>query len=226
MMMIDDLPPLAEDAPVLGDFFCSAGGAAMGYRRAGFRVIGFDINPQPRYPFEFHQGDAFELFETWLPRLDAVHASPPCQDWSRMALITGGNGTAWMLGETLRVLRRQPLPWVVENVEGAPLDGITLCGTSFGLKVKRHRLFESPVTMTAPRCGSHAGEMYSPAGHGDPNWRNRDQNPHLRGAGYTQRCREAMGIDWMNRDQLAQAIPPAYTHHIGEQLIKGIRNGR
>jgi DNA (cytosine-5)-methyltransferase 1 len=213
---------------LLIDFFCKAGGTSVGYSRAGFAVVGVDIEPQRNYPGEFVQMDALEAIprmrELW-PDAVAAHASPPCQGYSRMNSVHKRDYP--LLIEPVRdALQASGLPYVIENVEGAPLvDPITLCGSSFGLKVLRHRLFESNVPLSAPPCGSHVGEFYSPAGHGDPNWRHREKNPHLKGKGYTDRCRAAMGISWMNRDELAEAIPPAYTEHIGRQLYNYINGG-
>jgi len=219
--------------PRILDLFCGAGGAAMGYYRAGFDVVGVDIKPQPRYPFEFVQADALDvLHEVVLwpgPGFDyaAIHASPPCHDWSPLASVTGSDGTGELLGRTLDHLSHLALPWVVENTSRAPLTptsdlfgrhGTMLCGTMFGLKVIRHRLFETSFPVPSMTCGSHVGEFYAPAGHGDPNWKRREANPHLSGPGYADRCREAMGIEWMNRDELAQAIPPAYTEWLGAFL--------
>src|SRR6266545_1657256 len=120
--------------PRLLDLFCGAGGAAMGYSRAGFGVVGVDINPQPHYPFEFVQMDVFELpYSLLAGDYDAIHASPPCQDHS-MARNSGGlHGTGWMLGRTLELLAKEKVPWVVENVEGAVMpSAMILCGASFG----------------------------------------------------------------------------------------------
>ncbi len=221
--------------PRLLDTFCKAGGATKGYQRAGFYVVGVDIEPQPNYcGDEFHQADAIELLRyggDWLREFDAVHASPPCQDWSSLASVSGGNGTGWMLDATLAELESFPGPWVVENVEGAPLAraanlfgryGAVLCGTMFGLQVLRHRLFESNVPLDAPEHPAHVGDFYSPAGHGDPNWRHRSSDPRFHGRGYHARCSEAMGIDWMNRDELSQAIPPAYTELVGRALLASL----
>ena len=215
------------------DLFCCAGGAGMGYHRAGFEVVGVDIDPQPNYPFEFHQADAIEVLESWdLFGFDAIHASPVCHDWSPLASVTGTNGTGALLLQTLDLLPSTGLPWIVENVTGAPLPtqsdlfgrhGAVLCGTMFGLKVIRHRLFEASFPLSTPTHGSHEGEFYAPAGHGDPNWKRRDANPHLSGPGYADRCRDAMGMDWVNRDELAQAIPPAYTEWLGGLLMEHIQ---
>jgi len=205
--------------PLLLDLFCGAGGAAKGYANAGFTVVGVDIVPQRHFPFSFHQREALEFLRIHGRRFDAVHASPPCQGYSRMNHVHKREYP--LLIEPVRdLLIEVGLPYVIENVEGAPLiNPVTLCGTSFGLKVIRHRIFETNWDLTGLPCGSHEGEIYSPAGHGDPNWRNREKNPHLSGKGYTERCRRAMAIDWMNRDELAEAIPPAYTEFIGTQLL-------
>lgn len=209
--------------PLLLDLFCGAGGASAGYRLAGFDVIGVDLFPQKHYPYEFRQQDALEELDRIIMwgngRLAAIHASPPCQGYSKMNSVHKREYP--MLIEPVRdALKAIGVPYVIENVEGAPLHTpVTLCGTMFGLKVIRHRLFETNFPVNQPKCNSHVGEFYSPAGHGDPNWRHREKNPHLRGKGYTDRCRAAMGIDWMNRDELAESIPPAYTNYIGVQLM-------
>lgn len=216
--------------PRLLDLFCGAGGCTKGYQRAGFYVVGVDIEPQPNYCGDhFVQADALEyLTRPEASIFDAIHASPPCHDWSPLASVTGIDGTGALLVQTLELLPQTGRPWVVENVSNAPLPkqsdlfgrhGVVLCGTMFGLKVLRHRLFEASFPVTVPVHGSHTGEFYAPAGHGDPNSRRREANPHLRGKGYADRCREAMGVDWMSRDELAQAIPPAYTEWLGRQLL-------
>lgn len=215
---------VAAVRPLLLDLFSGAGGAAMGYHRAGFDVVGVDIAFQPHYPFEFHQADALTFP---LDGFDVIHASPPCQAYSRMNHVHKREHPE-LIEPTRVLLRSAGLPHVIENVEGAPLENpITLCGTSFGLGVIRHRLFESSVRLTAPPCDTHRPGMYAPTGHGDPNWRKHRDHPHLRGKGYTQRCRDAMGIDWrMNRDEMAESIPPAYTEWIGKQLMEAVGGQR
>ena len=211
--------------PRLLDLFCGAGGAAMGYHRAGFDVVGVDINPQPHYPFEFHQADAM----TWpLHGFDVIHASPPCQDHSTMKGFTGRtHGTGWMLASTIERLAASGQPWVVENVDGArrAMGGqwTSLCGSSFGLGVRRHRLFRSSVLLLSSPC-QHAeqGIVVGVYGHGQ----NKGARLHRHTVGLPTATvadwREAMGIDWMNRDELAQAIPPAYTEWIGAQLLEAL----
>jgi len=209
--------------PRLLDLFCGAGGAAMGYHRAGFDVVGVDICPQPRYPFEFDQGDAL----TWpLDGYDAIHASPPCQDHSAIGGRDGRHGTGWMLAATVQRVKAAGVPWIVENVVSPDVQmagwWFTLCGSSFGLKVRRHRRFGSNVLMLAPGCrhdlqGTPLG-VYGGGGHG----------PSTRpaGGGGTKARRqdyaEIMDMPWAKWPEIAQAIPPAYTAWIGAQLIEAL----
>ena len=219
--------------PRLLDLFSGAGGAAMGYHRAGFEVVGVDIKPQPNYPFEFHQADALEYP---LDGFDAVHASPPCQGYSRMRHLPWLKDRVYPL---LIVPVRERLqswggPWVIENVEDAPLQkalglfgvhGVTLCGTMFDLDVYRHRPFESSVMLSSPqhrkhRAVIHPGSMLggrADVRRGVTTWQeNGGVGGHMANI---DRARIAMGIDWMTGDELSQAIPPAYTQWIGEQLL-------
>jgi DNA (cytosine-5)-methyltransferase 1 len=206
--------------PRLLDLFCGAGGAAVGYHRAGFDVTGVDIEPQPHYPFDFHQADALTFP---LDGFDVVHASPPCQRWSTSTKRWNGRaGLHPDLIEPTRVLLRSlGVPYVIENVPGAPLiTPVRLCGSSFGLGVRRHRLFETSFPLLVPPCAhgtqppryrvyAHGRWYLSPVapvyGHGDGK------------AG--DAWGEAMQIGGMTRAELAQAIPPAYTEHIGRQLL-------
>jgi DNA (cytosine-5)-methyltransferase 1 len=184
-------------------------------------VVGVDINPQPRYPFEFHRGDAM----TWpLDGFDAIHASPPCQDHSDLSALHAEHGTGWMLAATIDRLRPLRIPWVVENVVGrtVTMDGwwFTLCGSSFGLGVRRHRRFGSSHLMLAPGCRHDLQpEPVDVTGGGGPSYTvrtdgkgGRSRKENVAGA------RVAMGIDWMARSELSQAIPPAYTEWIGGEL--------
>jgi DNA (cytosine-5)-methyltransferase 1 len=208
--------------PRLLDLFCGAGGAAMGYHRAGFEVVGVDIKQQPRYPFEFHQGDAM----AWpLDGFDVIHASPPCQRYSDLAKR---NGNAHKWPDLVRVIRyRLEGPtgahYVIENVEGAPLmDPVTLCGTMFPeLRVLRHRLFEADFPIEAPPHKPHPlvhthDKRKRHYGTTDE-WTDFVQ---VTGGGNStlEAARDAMGIDWMNKHEINEAIPPAYTEHIGRQL--------
>jgi len=196
----------------------------MGYSRAGFEVVGVDIAPQPHYPFKFVQADVFEFTSDWdyLTDFDAVHASPPCQDHSPLRHTGGLHGTGWMLDAIRRRLAAQPAPWVIENVPGATMrPDYKLCGCMLGLpRLRRERWFETSwhgFEMRAP-C-YHAGRAVTVAGHGAQGSYEFDGEGNYP----TQADRRAaMGIGWMNRDELAQAIPPAYTEHIGAQLLAAL----
>jgi DNA (cytosine-5)-methyltransferase 1 len=196
------------------DLFCGAGGAAMGYHRAGFEVVGVDIKPQKNYPFEFHQADAMTYP---LEGFDAVHASPPCQAYSVAAQGTG------RIHPDLLAKTRERLKgvWIIENVPGAPMRGdMAICGCQVKLPLRRKRYFESSVPIFAllHPC-DHRERAVSVVGHGTPSWVRKalGYNPTIK------QYREAMGIDWMNRDELSQAIPPAYTEFIGKQLMEHLK---
>lgn len=217
--------------PRLLDLFCGAGGAGMGYHRAGFAVVGVDIEPQPRYPFEFHQADALEFP---LHGFDVVHASPPCQGYSRLRHLPWLKNRTWplLIDQMRERLAATGRPWVMENVADAPLQGVTLCGQMFGLPVYRHRLFESSELLLQPRHPRHRFVI----GHGrSVNDRRKGSlnNGSARGAWGTAQAivtvaggqyrkadgERALGIDWMSKDELSQAIPPAFTEFLGRQLI-------
>lgn len=203
------------------DLFCCAGGAAMGYHRAGFEVVGVDIAPQPRYPFTFVQGDALEYVAEHGHEFDAIHASPPCQKHSTMTKRHGAavvESHPDLIEPTRQALRATGLPYVIENVPGAPVSGITLCGSMFGLSVRRHRVFESNVPLTAPPCDHKAqGRVVGVYGHAGGS----SKRDGITFSG-TDTWREAMGIDWMVGRELAEAIPPAYTEHIGAQIADAL----
>jgi DNA (cytosine-5)-methyltransferase 1 len=201
--------------PRLLDLFCGAGGAAMGYHRAGFEVVGIDSRPQPRYPFEFHRADAM----TWpLEGFDAIHASPPCQDHRR-----GRNhelhGTAWMLDATRQRIAAPGVPWVIENVPGAPLRvDLKLCGCMFGLwRLQRERWFETSwhAFDLRPPC-LHLEPPIACYGGGGVDRRGVD-------TGLVADRRRALGIGWMTRREMSQAIPPAYTEYVGELMLRQVR---
>lgn len=212
--------------PLLLDLFCGAGGAALGYHRAGFDVIGVDIVPQPNYRFEFIHEDALyvarELVEDYRP--DAIHASPPCQSFTAYRRRGNGVGDSYanLIPETRELLETTGLPYVIENVPGAPLhDPITLCGSMFGLDVRRHRLFESNIPLTAPPCDHSVWtERKYPGATNRPNGRFTCEVGVYRIPLDVQRA--AMGIDWMTLPELSEAIPPAFTQHIGAQLLAHI----
>lgn len=201
----------------------------MGYSRAGFEVLGVDIDPQPRYPLEFLQADAMALDPDFIATFDAIHASPPCQSYSDLAK-RNGNAHEWpRLIEPVRdMLIRSGLPYIIENVEGAPLrNPIVLCGTMFpGLRVIRHRLFETNFPLLAPPHGRHplCHTMDKRKSHYGKTDEMRDF-VSVNGGGNCSvaAARDAMGIDWMNKGELNEAIPPAYTQFIGEQLMEQLR---
>jgi DNA (cytosine-5)-methyltransferase 1 len=202
--------------PRLLDLFCGAGGAAMGYHRAGFDVVGVDKEPQPRYPFNFIQADALEYAAYHGHTFDAIHASPPCQRKSQMTNCRPGLAATYpnLIAPTRMILQAVGRPYVIENVPGSDVyPDLTLCGHMFGLKLYRHRLFETSVSMWPKHHPRHLTPA-SKAGH----WR---PGTIISVSGHVSPialAREAMGIDWMNRDELAEAIPPDYTQFIGEQL--------
>lgn len=220
--------------PRLLDLFCGAGGAAMGYHRAGFEVVGVDIRPQPHYPFEFHQADALTYP---LDGFDAIHASPPCQfysDGTRAAKLTAQP----LIAPTRTRLGLVEVPWVIENVHGAAEHmsaGLLLCGSMFGLAVERHRLFESTEYLWAP--GTHHCEQARhnrslfplPAHWPEPSQatdrgRLYGVTGHGRYRGTSEFWRRLMDMPWATGpiSELTEAIPPAYTEWIGRQLMAAI----
>lgn len=225
-----------SDKPKLLDLFCGAGGAAMGYHRAGFDVVGVDIAPQPDYPFEFHQADAIRVLERLSYRsasplfhdVAAVHTSPPCQ--ASTALTKGTNrGREYvdLIPQTRELLATVGLPTVIENVQGAAVRrDLTMCGEMFGLDVIRHRYFElDGFTAEAAPHKPHRGRVRG--------WRHGVyyDGPYVAvygdggGKGSVAEWQAAMGIDWTdNRKAIAEAIPPAYTEHIGAQLLAHIES--
>ena len=208
--------------PKLLDLFCCEGGAAQGYADAGFEVVGVDILPQPRYPFMFVQSDALEFAQRNARHFDAIHASPPCQDASITKRLHDKHRPR-LVAETRRVLRDLGKPYVIENVDGASLANPTLlCGNMFGLRTYRHRLFQTSFPLTAPLHWAHTGK-YGPinAKMGRPVGEN--ENIHIVGNfSNVPLAREIMGCDWMSRRGLSEAIPPAYTRWIGEQLLAAL----
>lgn len=191
--------------PRLLDLFCGAGGAAVGYHRAGFDVVGVDIKPQKHYPFEFHQADALEYVAEHGREFDAIHASPPCQRYSAIQHITR-NKHKWpdLLAPTRDAIAAWP--HVIENVVGAPMRvDVLLCGSFFGLGMIRHRIFETTAKLPMLTKTCNHENMYDPWHYGT---RQREE------------MSAGMGIDWeMTRDEVREAIPPAYTEWIGRQLM-------
>jgi DNA (cytosine-5)-methyltransferase 1 len=219
----------ASRKPRLLDLFCCAGGAGTGYKNAGFEVIGVDINLQPRYPFQFIQANALELGQDFISSFDAIHASPPCQSYSDLAK-RNGNADAWprLIEPVREMLIKSGLPYVIENVDGAPLiDAVVLCGTMFPkLRVLRHRLFEANFTILTPPHKKHPkvhtfDRRKAHYGKTDE-WKDFVQ---VTGGGNCTlaAAQEAMGIDWMTKNEINEAIPPAYTELIGKQMLNHIR---
>jgi DNA (cytosine-5)-methyltransferase 1 len=212
--------------PRLLDLFCGAGGAAMGYARAGFEVVGVDIAPQPRFPFVFWQDDALKLYTDVMHRFDVVHASPPCQIFSAGAGKWGTRDRHVNLIPAIRDrLRLLGVPYVIENIEPARRhlhNPTLLCGTMFDLGVYRHRYFESTVRLDLvlhqwPHPGKIGdGHYVTVTGHAGGS----SKRDGWKG-GSTEEWRRAMGIDWMTGNELKEAVPPAYTEWIGRQLIGG-----
>lgn len=232
--------PQRPNAPWLLDLFCCAGGAGVGYYRAGFNVIGVDIEPQPHYPFTFVQADALDVLAGQIKGLGiksfaAVHASPPCQLYSNAQRIRS-NDHPDLIGPTRALLEPLGIPYIIENVMGAQeelIDPVMLCGAMFPeLRVYRHRLFESNVPLMAPqfRAGTLGGRLADECGWPHPYRLTKMGRPprdgeymHVVGNfSGVDAAREAMGIDWMVRDELRESIPPAMTRHLGLQLIEHI----
>jgi DNA (cytosine-5)-methyltransferase 1 len=206
--------------PRLLDLFCGAGGAARGYQMAGFHVTGIDIRPQPRYAGDlFIQGDALHP-PVRLGDFDVIHASPPCQaDTAYRRRPNHVKPIQRLIWPTRHQILLTGKPYVIENVPRAPLDEpLTLCGSSFGLTVRRHRWFESNRPLLAPPC-AHGQQ------HGSfPQATNRENRRRTVEVGVWRiplpMQQDAMGIDWMTLDELSEALPPAYTEWIGSQLIE------
>lgn len=230
--------------PLLIDLYCGAGGASRGYHDAGFDVIGVDLYKSPRYPYPFLQGDVTLMTPSFLSHFDAIHASPPCQAHTSLKTMHNARPHLDLIPPTRAMLRASGKPWIMENVVGAPLiDPVTLCGTMFRLGVddadlRRHRIFEASFPISAPGPCQHGARsvigVYG--GHVRNRTRARTLSVNSDGARDSRRKfdkgvpdftigqgREAMGIDWMTAGELSQAIPPAYTRHLGAQMMEQIR---
>lgn len=213
--------------PRLLDLFCGAGGAARGYQLAGFHVTGVDIKPQPRYA-----GDALVQADALRPpfdlsSFDAIHASPPCQAYSTLAAMHPDRDYPDLIDSTRAMLVSAGVPWIIENVEPAPLNrsstlfgehGVMLCGSMFGLGVergylRRHRVFETSFPVAQPSC-AHRGNAVGVYGHGGHSGKHRML--------YRAEAATALDIDWMSRDEMTQAIPPAFTEFIGRALLTAL----
>lgn len=230
---------LKDDRPILLDLFSCAGGAAVGYDRAGFRVIGVDIDPQPNYPFEFHQMDAIQVLrdliafgEVFDIEPDAIHTSPPCQYSSALTKgVNKNNGKTYvnLIPETRLWLGKLQefghIPTIIENVNGAEMrKDLTLCGEMFGLGVLRHRHFEVNFEIAQPPHIKHRGRVKG--------WRHGEyfDGSYFQvygdggGKGSVAEWQVAMDIHHTNvRKEIAEAIPPAYSEYIGGQLMAHLK---
>jgi DNA (cytosine-5)-methyltransferase 1 len=218
--------PAASDAqpprPKLLDLFCCEGGASTGYHRAGFNVTGVDIEPRPKYPFEFVLADAMELLAdaAFLDQFAVIAASPPCQMYSS-ALKHMAHSQPMLIDAVREAL--QGRAYVIENVPGSeipPQDdlfgrhGVELCGTQFGMRIYRHRLFESSHPMSAPPC-RHRLQAMNPHNVAGREWIYREfgrQDPEIV-------WRREMGVEWMSKHGGRESIPPAFTEHLGRQML-------
>ncbi len=224
--------------PRLLDLFCGAGGAAMGYHRAGFDVVGVDIKAQPHYPFFFMQMDALNfLSSAKLLKVAAIHASPPCQRYSDLAKRNGNaHEHPDLIGPVRELLEQTGLPYVIENVEGAPLlDPVTICGTERDLgtrvgddwyRLRRHRLFETnwqPKTR-ACNCAFHDEPVLDVSGGGPSHAPRLDGKGGRTYKGTADEVRRIMEMPWATKAECNEAVPPAYTELIGAQLLQHVTN--
>jgi DNA (cytosine-5)-methyltransferase 1 len=208
------------------DLFCGVGGASAGYAEAGFEVHGVDLKHGKRYPFTYMRADVLDVLqdENYLQEFDVIHASPPCQTHSITKHLRNAQGKSTskvdLIPETRAALIASGKPYIIENVPGSPLiDPIQLCGSSFGLKVRRHRLFESNMPLVGSVC-DHKSQGRPVGVYGSLN----DQIP---GGGKTAstitEARQAMGMEWAIWTELVEAIPPAFTKYLGDQIGSWLR---
>lgn len=218
------LLPVHPYAPWILDAYCGAGGASVGYWLAGFNVVGIDIQKFKRYPFKLIVADALDELRYLIKdgdllgyRFAAIHASPPCQAFTEAWKIRQREHPD-LIEPTRELLIESGLPYIIENVEGAPLiDPITLCGSMWqreGLRTYRHRLFETSFPVPQPKHPLHAHKTTK---MGRPPQKNEFMHVVGHFAGVPQ-AREAMGISWMSRNELKEAIPPAYTRYIADYI--------
>lgn len=209
------------------DLFCGGGGCSVGYARAGFDVHGVDVAVQPQYPFfSVEQASAFDVLADveFCRSFDFIHASPPCKDWTSLAAQSGGDGSGWMLAATRAALIEIGVPYVIENVVGAPmLEPVLLCGSMFGLGLgdrilKRHRLFESSLPLTAPEDACRGRAVVGVYGTGGAWTRVAPGGGGVKASG--AEAAAALGVDWTDHQPvLSQMVPPAFAEHLGRQVI-------
>lgn len=202
--------------PIALDLFCCAGGAAVGLHRAGYQVIGVDIDPQPRYPYPFIQADVTKLD---FRRFDLVWASPPCQQFCRLRTREDLSGYPDLIEPVRAKLIASGSPYVIENVPEAPIrKDLMLCSHMFGLRSYRHRHFECSFPIQQPAHPEHKVRV---------NRRGENRREHWANGGFltitgdigTYHAPETMGIDWMNGAELCEAIPPAFSEYIGRAAL-------
>lgn len=199
----------------------------MGLHQAGFDVTGVDILPQPRYPFRFVQADALRPpFD--LRQFDLIWASPKCQEFSIAAQNERRKGKVYgnQIPEVRAMLKASGKLFIIENVPGSPLRAdVILCGSMFGLKVVRHRIFETnyPGLIMVNPC-QHPKIPVTVCGEGTPSWVRARLAAEGRKSFTSKEKREAMGIDWTNRNELSQAVPPAYSEYLGRKMIQHLQN--
>jgi DNA (cytosine-5)-methyltransferase 1 len=203
------------------DLFCGVGGASVGYAQAGFEVHGVDLKHGKRYPFTYLRADVLDVLrdDEFIQQFDVIHASPPCQTHSITQHLRNAQGKSTskidLIPETRAALIASGKPYIIENVVGSPLiNPIQLCGSSFGLQVRRHRLFESNMKLQGSKC-NHKAQGRPVGVYGSLN----DEIPNGgRTAKTIDEARKAMGMDWAIWTELVEAIPPAFTKYLGEQL--------
>lgn len=217
-----------QERPRLLDLFCCAGGAGTGYARAGWQVTGMDIEPQPHYPFRFQERDVLEIATNslalhWIRRnFDVIHASPPCQEFTVYRNARPNAKPKWpnLIPQTRELLQLIGLPWVMENVPGAPLvDPVRFCGTALGIRVRRHRMFESSFDLQGVACDhKRFTDRIFPGSSNRPNGRTVCNVGEYRVPLGVQK--EHMQVDWnVSLHELSEMVPPCYTENIGKQML-------
>ena len=205
----------------------------MGYHLAGFDVVGVDLNPIPNYPFELHQGDALEFLAARGHEFDAIHASPPCQGYLNLGAVNRALGRSYeypdLIAATRGLLIASGVPYVIENVADAGkhlISPVRICGTGLHMPLRRHRMFESNILLEGVACAHYRYTMprYWTG------WRPKGEHrlstvvQVYGNGGGRHEWPAAMGIDWMTPHEMCEAIPPAYTEHVGAQLLAAIES--